>query len=51
MKCRDCFHYKEANPNKGRCFGVEIDGNRDIKDSDKCKGKYFKPRVRKEAKV
>ena len=44
MKCRECFHYKEIDSAKGACFGVEIDGDRDPKDSPKCKGDYFKPK-------
>jgi len=44
--CVECQFYKplENKPGFGLCFGVEIPGDRNIKDSPKCKGKYFKPR-------
>lgn len=45
MKCRDCQYYKEIDVKQGTCYGVKIEGDRDpTKGSDKCKGKYFKPR-------
>ena len=44
--CMDCAHYKPINSREGfgTCFGVEIQGNRNPKDSQKCGGKYFKAR-------
>lgn len=44
MKCRDCEHYKPVDDQKGDCFGAVIEGNRDPKDSEKCLGKFFRPR-------
>lgn len=46
VKCNECEHYNplESKPGFGTCFDVEIPGNRDPKDSQKCKGKYFKPK-------
>jgi hypothetical protein len=45
MKCRNCAYYKEIDAKLGSCYGVKIKGDRDpTKGSDKCKGKYFKPR-------
>jgi len=36
--------YELIDDKKGRCFGMEIDGDRDPKNSEKCQGKYFEPR-------
>ena len=44
MKCRDCIHYKEIDETKGTCFDVEIEGDRDPKDSETCKGLGFRPK-------
>lgn len=46
VKCMDCAHYKPL-PEKeglGNCFGAEVPGERDPKDSPMCKGEGFKPR-------
>ncbi|MFQ6066660.1 MAG: hypothetical protein ACE5K3_05225 [bacterium] len=40
-KCRECAHYEPVDEKKGRCFGVEISGDRDPKDSEKCGGRFF----------
>jgi hypothetical protein len=44
VKCKDCAHYKPivGKNGFGDCFGVEVPGNRDPKDSPKCRGEYFK---------
>lgn len=45
IKCRDCTYYKEIDVEWGSCYGVKIRGARDpVKGSDKCRGKYFKPK-------
>lgn len=45
MKCRECKYYKEVSPKFGTCYGVKIKGGRDPRaGSDKCRGKFFKPR-------
>lgn len=44
MKCRDCANYQEIDEAKGTCFGVEVEGDRNPKDSEKCQGKFFKPK-------
>ncbi len=45
MKCEDCVYYKRVDAEYGTCYGVRIRGDRDpVKGSDKCRGKYFKPR-------
>jgi hypothetical protein len=46
VKCMDCVYYKPIRNKEGfgTCFGVEIPGNMNPKDSPKCKGEYFKAR-------
>ncbi len=43
-KCKECKHYELIDDKRGRCFGVEIEGDRDPNDSEKCQGKYFESR-------
>jgi len=44
--CKECVHYTEIDDKEGygACFGAEVPGDRDIKKSPKCGGKYFKPK-------
>jgi hypothetical protein len=45
IKCKDCKYYKPTSAKFGTCYGVKIKGDRDpAKGSDKCRGKYFKPK-------
>lgn len=50
-RCRDYDHYKPIDDEKGDCFGVEVSGNRDPAESEKCGGKFFKPRRKEGGKV
>jgi hypothetical protein len=45
MRCRDCAHYREIDSTRGDCFGAEVEGDRDPKESERCKGQYFKPKT------
>ena len=44
VRCKDCVHYREVDAAHGTCFGVEIEGERNPKDSELCEGKYFVPK-------
>lgn len=43
VKCADCSHYKPIAEKEGfgDCFGAEVPGERDPKDSQMCKGEGF----------
>ena len=46
QKCCDCAHFipDPVKPGFGFCFGVLVAGERDPILSDKCGGRYFRPK-------
>ena len=42
MKCKDCAHYRATIETMGTCFGIEVEGEKDPRESFRCKGRYFK---------
>ena len=43
VRCRDCVYYHEVDKKKGRCFGLEVNGDHNPKE-EQWKGKYFIPK-------
>lgn len=43
-RCKDCIHYKPIDKEKGDCFGVEVLGDSDPVESEKCGGRFFEER-------